>query len=136
MVFREKYWFLSNFYPCEIHLAIDGERYHFLNAEAAYQAHKCPERAYEFQELSGKAAKMHGRCVAIRADWEEIKYHVMKKVVFTKFKQNIKLMEKLRVLQGEIVEDNYWGDTFWGVCNGVGENHLGKILMQLRDETL
>ena len=25
-------------------------------------------------------------------------------------------------------------DFFWGVCNGKGENHLGKILMKVRDE--
>jgi predicted NAD-dependent protein-ADP-ribosyltransferase YbiA (DUF1768 family) len=29
---------------------------------------------------------------------------------------------------------NYWNDKFWGICKGVGENHLGKILMQIRDE--
>jgi predicted NAD-dependent protein-ADP-ribosyltransferase YbiA (DUF1768 family) len=27
-----------------------------------------------------------------------------------------------------------WGDRFWGVCNGVGENMLGKLLMQVREE--
>jgi len=26
----------------------------------------------------------------------------------------------------EIQEGNYWGDTFWGVCKGKGENNLGK----------
>jgi predicted NAD-dependent protein-ADP-ribosyltransferase YbiA (DUF1768 family) len=25
--------------------------------------------------------------------------------------------------------------VYWGVCNGVGENHLGKILMAYRDGT-
>ena len=32
----------------------------------------------------------------------------------------------------ELIEGNNWGDTFWGVCNGVGENHLGKLLMARR----
>jgi predicted NAD-dependent protein-ADP-ribosyltransferase YbiA (DUF1768 family) len=31
-----------------------------------------------------------------------------------------------------LVEGNTWGDTFWGVCDGVGENHLGKLLMTIR----
>jgi len=26
-----------------------------------------------------------------------------------------------------------WHDTVWGKCNGVGENRLGIILMQIRD---
>ena len=34
----------------------------------------------------------------------------------------------------ELVEDNAWGDTFWGRCNGIGKNHLGKILMVIREE--
>ncbi len=29
-------------------------------------------------------------------------------------------------------ETNWWGDTFWGVCNGAGENRLGMILMAIR----
>jgi predicted NAD-dependent protein-ADP-ribosyltransferase YbiA (DUF1768 family) len=34
----------------------------------------------------------------------------------------------------KLVEGNYWHDTFWGVCNGVGENYLGEILMHVRQE--
>ena len=34
----------------------------------------------------------------------------------------------------ELIEGNVWNDTFWGVCNGKGHNHLGKILMKVRDE--
>lgn len=37
-----------------------------------------------------------------------------------------------------VIEDNQWHDTFWGICDGIGQNHLGKILMDtrriLRDE--
>lgn len=29
---------------------------------------------------------------------------------------------------------NTWGDKVWGVCNGEGENRLGKILMRIRSE--
>lgn len=32
-----------------------------------------------------------------------------------------------------IEEGNSWGDTFWGVCEGHGENHLGKLIMEQRD---
>lgn len=34
----------------------------------------------------------------------------------------------------ELIEGNSWGDTFWGECNGIGENNLGKILMKIRKE--
>lgn len=31
-----------------------------------------------------------------------------------------------------LVEGNNWGDYFWGSVNGHGENHLGRILMDIR----
>ena len=34
----------------------------------------------------------------------------------------------------ELIEGNTWGDRFWGVCRGEGENKLGRILMRVRDE--
>jgi len=27
---------------------------------------------------------------------------------------------------------NHWGDRYWGVCDGKGENNLGKIQMGIR----
>ena len=34
----------------------------------------------------------------------------------------------------ELVEGNWWRDFYWGVCNGVGDNNLGKLLMKIRDD--
>jgi predicted NAD-dependent protein-ADP-ribosyltransferase YbiA (DUF1768 family) len=42
-------------------------------------------------------------------------------------------MALLRGVEGEIVEENSWGDTFWGVSGGKGRNELGKLLMKIRD---
>ena len=36
----------------------------------------------------------------------------------------------------ELIEGNDWHDTFWGVCNGIGKNWLGKILEEERDKYL
>jgi predicted NAD-dependent protein-ADP-ribosyltransferase YbiA (DUF1768 family) len=46
------------------------------------------------------------------------------------------LMKQLKQVQGEIVEDNYWGDTYWGVFKGQGTNVLGKLLMKIRDDEI
>ena len=34
-----------------------------------------------------------------------------------------------------LIEGNTWNDTFWGVSlkSGNGQNHLGKILMRVRE---
>jgi predicted NAD-dependent protein-ADP-ribosyltransferase YbiA (DUF1768 family) len=29
-------------------------------------------------------------------------------------------------------ETNTWDDVYWGVCNGVGKNMLGRMLMYIR----
>ncbi|CAM0109837.1 hypothetical protein VPH166E361_0119 [Vibrio phage 166E36-1] len=36
----------------------------------------------------------------------------------------------------ELVEGNWWGDKYWGVClkTGEGENNLGKLLMKVRED--
>jgi predicted NAD-dependent protein-ADP-ribosyltransferase YbiA (DUF1768 family) len=34
----------------------------------------------------------------------------------------------------QLIEGNTWGDTYWGVCDGEGENNLGKLIMQVRKE--
>ena len=58
----------------------------------------------------------------------------LEEIVEEKFRQNPKLAEMLLATEDAIlIEGNTWGDKFWGVCNGVGENNLGKVLMYVRD---
>ena len=133
MVFRDKYWFLSNMYKSPITMKIDGETYTFTCVEAAFQAHKCPERADEFVGIDGFEAKKQGRKVALRSDWESIKENVMLNILRVKF-QNERLAEMLRNVSEPIVEDNKHGDTYWGKCNGYGKNRLGILLEMVKAE--
>lgn len=132
MIFKDKYFFLSNFYPCKVRY--NGNTY--LNSEAAFQAAKCPEAAYRFFFLNGAQAKKLGKQLPLREDWEEIKLQIMEEIIRCKFTQNPELREALLNVEGEIIEDNFHHDTFWGQCDGIGENHLGKILMKIREELL
>ena len=71
----------------------------------------------------------------MRSDWEDVKFDVMYDIVKAKFTQNEDLKRKLLDTEGYYLEEgNNWGDKIWGVVNGVGENHLGKILMRVRNE--
>lgn len=130
MEFRDKYWFLSNFYPCKIHFG----KLEFDCVEAAFQAAKCAnvEDRKMFVGLKGVDAKRLGRKIKMRNDWSKVKDDVMFALVNEKF-SNPKLAFDLICVQGDIVENNRWNDTYWGVCNGKGENRLGKILMKVRD---
>lgn len=133
MIFRNEYYFLSNMYPCQIHLR-RYNYYTFQCVESAYQAFKCPDRLEEFLYLNGYEAKKLGKQVAARYDWNSVKCDIMKSLLIYKFTQNPYLGERLTNMQEEIVEENTWGDTYWGVCRGVGENMLGKLLMEVREE--
>ena len=132
--FRGKYFFLSNFYPTKIW--IDGMLY--PSAEHAFQALKCArgeDRIAISVCRSAKEAKKAGRQVQMRADWEDVKVDVMHRILSAKFSQNATLLAMLiDTSNEELIEGNCWGDTYWGVCQGEGQNALGKLLMQVREE--
>ena len=64
-----------------------------------------------------------------------MKIDIMRQVLKSKFTQNPELKAKLIATgDAELIEGNNWNDRFWGVCRGVGQNHLGKLLMEVRAE--
>ena len=125
--------FLSNFFDTNI--IFDGIM--FTNSEAAFQAQKTLdlEERRQFALLHPSKAKRMGRKVTLRPDWEDVRLKVMEDICRAKFTQNEELKKKLIDTEdATLIEGNTWNDTFWGVCNGVGENNLGKILMKIREE--
>lgn len=132
--------FLSNMYPCRMHLSVNGTAYTFTSAEAAFQAGKCvrdSDVALLAASKSGYDAKKLGRRVKMRPRWDDERVAWMKKVIRAKFNSSPLLMQKLvETAPMELVEENDWHDTFWGVSGGVGENRLGKILMEVRGQEI
>ncbi|MCC8043881.1 MAG: NADAR family protein [Clostridiales bacterium] len=133
--FMGSYYFLSNYYPCPVRYK--GLR--FLSSEAAYQAQKSASDSVRqmFVGLTPDEAKALGNQVNARSDWDTAKIAVMHDVVREKFWQNSALAILLDNTGDEILkEGNDWGDTFWGVdsTTGEGQNQLGIILMQIRNE--
>lgn len=134
--FRGPFKFLSNLYPTPI--TYKGHTYCCL--EAAYQAQKSldPTIHEKFANirLPYKARGMGHRIKTIRPDWFDIRIDIMEELLYIKF-SHPQLKEWLQCTgQSNIVESNTWGDTFWGVYNGVGENQLGTLLMKVRDTLL
>lgn len=129
--FRNEYYFLSNFYEAPI--TFDGITY--LNNEAAFQAQKVLSGRERFANLNPSEAKHLGRRVSLRPDWESVKVNLMRDIVRAKFAQNEDLREKLlNTGDAYLVEGNDWGDKIWGQVNGAGQNLLGQILMEVREE--
>lgn len=131
--FSGAYSFLSNFYIT----AVTYKGITYTNAEAAFQAQKTlnPTHQEQFHNADPRTAKRLGKKVELRADWEDIKDDIMYEVVKAKFSQNETIKQwLLETGDATLIEGNTWGDTYWGICNGVGKNHLGNILMSVRDE--
>lgn len=132
MFMTGKYAFLSNYYNCSV--PYNGITY--LNAEAAFQAQKetNPVKKLSYADVPPNIGKRMGRKASLRKDWENVKDNIMYEVVKSKFVHNPDLIKKLLNVKEPIIEDNTWNDTYWGVCNGKGENKLGQILTRLQNE--
>lgn len=133
--FRGEYRFLSNFYESPLTLP-DGRIADTL--EHGFQAYKAVyDEDYEriLNAPSPGEAKRLGRQVRLRLDWESAKIPLMRRLLAWKFDEGALLARRLLDTENALlVEDNTWGDTFWGVYDGVGHNWLGHLLMARRAE--
>lgn len=133
--FNGEHFFLSNFYRCEIHSFPST----YPSVEHAYQAHKTLDQGKRVEirdaDTPSKAKRL-GRRVIIRPCWDDMKLEVMEKLLRVKFNDPHLRVKLLATGDAELVEGNCWGDTYWGVCNGRGENHLGRLLMKIRADHL
>jgi hypothetical protein len=85
--------------------------------------------------------KRLGRKVTLRSDWEQVKLDIMADLLRQKFTRYPDLRDLLLATGDlEIIEGNTWDDRFYGAVwdeteqRWIGENHLGKILMRIREE--
>lgn len=136
--FQGEYRFLSNFWPC--YLMYQNVLY--PTAEHAYQAAKVvsPDLKKRIKDCHTPAdAKDFFETYKINPDpgWTITKkLMIMEEILTIKFGGKDPLLTRALLETGDanLVEGNTWNDTFWGVCNGSGENNLGKLLMKVREE--
>jgi ribA/ribD-fused uncharacterized protein len=131
--FQGEYRFLSNFWPCNFTYA----GFEWNSSEHAYQAMKKQDIEYwnQIRSKTAGGAKKLGSKVEKDASFNSNRINYMRSILVAKFYQNPDLLEKLQATAPhDLIEGNSWGDVFWGQCPiGTGSNHLGKLLMELRD---
>jgi len=131
--FFGEYRFLSNFWGCNVYY----NNILFPSAEHAYQINKINNIKIQkilVQILDVADIKRIGGVLQLRKDWDDIKDKIMYDIVSSKFKDKRLSEMLLKTGEQELIEGNTWGDIYWGVCDGKGENKLGKILMKVRKE--
>lgn len=130
--FSGKYKFLSNFFPVKVEF--EGSIY--PTVEHAYQAaktfHVTTREEIRNAPTPGAAKLIGKRIQSLREDWEQVKQDVMIDLCIQKFNKEPYRTKLLQTGDARLIEGNTWGDVYWGMCNGIGENHLGKILMSIR----
>lgn len=140
MKFRKEYGFLSNM--ASVFSGIRYENLIYPTVENAYQAAKLENEADRqiFTQISPVEAKKLSHKITKRPDWHQINLGIMKNLLDQKFAVPYFRNRLLATGDVELVENNEWHDNFWGSCtcprcqNKKHENHLGKMLMEIRDE--
>lgn len=140
--FSGRYRWLSNFHPAPL----AWRDLVFPTLEHAFQWEKmdteqgrvavisvppdltCTARRWTTPGEAKRAARRHH----MRSDWEQIKIDVMHELLRRKFADPDLRQRLIDTGDAKLIEGNNWNDRFWGVCNGIGENHLGRLLMLVR----
>jgi ribA/ribD-fused uncharacterized protein len=132
--FFGEYRFLSNFWPVPRGVYFEG--LYYSSVEHAYQAGKTMDIAQRKAILrapSALDAKSIGKHIVIRPGWDDLKLLHMEGCLRNKFKRETQLV---KTGTAKLVENNTWNDRFWGKCRGAGKNHMGLILMDIREDLI
>jgi ribA/ribD-fused uncharacterized protein len=137
--FHGPHVFLSNFAASPV--VLDGETY--PTVEHAFQAAKTfdPEQRQLIRDAPTPAsAKRLGRSASVdlRADWEQVKFEIMRGLLQQKFADPDLRQALLATGDAELIEGNTWHDRTWGRVlvkdQWIGKNWLGELLMAVRSE--
>jgi ribA/ribD-fused uncharacterized protein len=135
----QPYGCFSNF---SLH-SIEMQNTLWATVEHYYQAQKFVGSSDEeiipliHQASTPEEAAALGRCSTrqIRSDWEIVKTQVMREAVFKKFFSHLDIREILLSTGSQLLVEDSPNDYFWGCGeNKTGQNHLGQILMSVREE--
>lgn len=140
-LFRGNYYFLSNFFP----VPVNYKGVWYPTSQHAYMSAKSDSKQWKQKCATVQnpgQIKRQSRKLKLVQNWDQIKLDVMREVISKKFNypsenKQQSLCVKLLLETGEqIMQGNSWNDKFWGVDDRTlkGENHLGKILMERREQ--
>jgi hypothetical protein len=131
---KDPYGFLGNYYRAR--MFIYGRWWNWN--EQPYQAAKTTVQS-EIDAIwaapKANESRLLGQKVTMRPDWDQVKRQVMKECCMAKFLQHPELRKQLMETgDQELIEDSPV-DWYWGIgADGKGQNVLGQVLMEIREE--
>ncbi len=134
--YEHEYYIFSNFSS----FMLERKGVVWMTSEHAYHAERFTDETMKQAIASMRSAHDAFTYAQVnkplqRPDWNEIKLGVMKEILRAKVAQHPYVLKKLLESgDRELVEDS-WRDDFWGWGpNKDGQNHLGKLWMEVREE--
>jgi len=134
--YEQEFYVLSNFSA----FALEWKGEVWMTSEHAYHSEKFDDptllEALRTTRSAHDAMKLaYANHSLYRPDWDEVKLDIMKDILRAKVAQHPYVRKKLlETGQRELVE-NSWRDDYWGWGpNRDGQNHLGKLWMEVRAE--
>lgn len=138
LFYEREFYVFSNFSS----FAIEWEGKLYMTSEHVYHSEKFQDEemkglirttrsAHDAQKLAFANKDKY------RPDWDDVKIGIMKKILHVKVSQHPYVKKKLLESgDRELIEDS-WRDNFWGWGpDKDGENHLGKLWMEVRAEVI
>jgi ribA/ribD-fused uncharacterized protein len=136
---QEAYGYFSNFSPHQIKMA--GQMW--PTVEHYYQAQKfvgTPDESI-IPRIRGAATPEEAAALGrdqqriLRSDWDLAKVNIMRAAVLTKFLTHLEIQTLLLSTGDQLIVEDSPTDYFWGCgADQSGQNHLGQILMSVRQE--
>jgi ribA/ribD-fused uncharacterized protein len=135
--YENEFYCLSNFSSFKL----KWKDFDYMTSEHAYHSEKFPDNLEIVKQIQQARSAHDAMYIAwnnkdkYRKDWNEVKIEIMKDVLKAKIEQHPYVKKKLLDSKGkELIEDS-WKDDFWGWGeNKNGQNNLGKIWMEIRNE--
>lgn len=114
----------------------------YPTSEHAYQSSKFVNSDSELAERIKNSKSAHEAFKLAEANkdkkernWDEIKLKIMKEILICKVTQHEYVMKKLLQSEDRVIVEDSWRDSYWGWGEDrKGENMLGKLWMEVRNE--
>lgn len=136
------YWFLSPLAAFPIKMLVDGKLYDFPTVEHYYQAMKFDAADPRFAKILSLQNPDEARLLTKtaeykinrRKDFEQNKFKIMEEALRAKFAQNSDAAALLKQTGNAVLIKSCPVCYQCGFGEGSGQNRIGKILMEIREE--
>lgn len=135
--FLDQYYLFSNYSA----IPVTYKGYTYPTSEHAYQTTKFANHLDISEKIKHASSPSVAKKLSLhyevkkRKDWDNIKLQIMTDIIHHKAQQHKEIQKKLLATGNDEIIENSMDDYFWGCGkDGSGQNKMGKIWMQIRNE--